>query len=106
MLITSLGKIAPVTAGTPVQVTADSTIKAYKIIVAQLPTSTGKVYLGRAGLVKGTYAGCIKVFQVPGSTGLLDTFEISGESGEQLTPADYWVDADTSSEGLLVSYQQ
>lgn len=105
MNITPLGKIAPTAAGTPVQVTADNTIRTFKIYMAQIAGTTGKVYVGRQGLVKGTLAGVIKEFAIP-AAGLLDVFVIESESGEQLVPADYWVDADVNNEGVLVSYQQ
>ena len=104
MIVKSLGKIAPSSAGTPVQCTADRTIVASKIYVAQIPGTTGLTYFGRSNLVKATLVGCIKAFLAPGASGFTDTLTIESPGGDALYPADYWVDAATNSEGLLIAY--
>lgn len=104
MIIKSLGKIAPSAAGTPVQCTADRTIVAQKIFVAQIPGTSGITYFGRSTLVKATLVGCIKAFLAPGASGFTDTLEIDVDGGNALYPADYWVDAANNNEGLIISY--
>ena len=104
MIVKSLGKIAPSAAGTPVQCTADRTIVAQKIYVSQVPGTTGITYFGRSNLVKATLVGCVKAFLPPGASGFIDLFEIDADGGNPLYPADYWVDAATNSEGLIVAY--
>jgi hypothetical protein len=109
MTITPLGKIAPAAAGTPkpISVAAPSLAgRAHRIFFAQLPGQTGAVYIGRLGMVKGTLAGVIRVFAIPTATGLLDHFAITCESGEQIEPSEYCVDADVNNEGALVSIWQ
>lgn len=105
MIIVPLGKIACVTPGTPVRVTATPT-PCYGIIVSPVPGSAGDTYFGVAGLVKATYVGVIKAFLKPTATGIVDPLQVKAPDGNQMNAADYYVDADTAADGLLVSYMQ
>ena len=104
MIVKSLGKIAPATAGTPVQCTTDRTIAAKVIFVSQVPATTGATYFGRSGMVKSTLVGVIKAFLPPGASGFTDTLQIESDGGNPLSLADYWVDAANNSEGLIIAY--
>ena len=99
----TLGKIAPTTAGTPVQCTTDNTIRASEIIVSQIAGTAGKTCFGRAGLNRTTLTGVIKQFIPPNAGGFLDTLEFEAE-GNGLRLSDYWVDSDNNNEGVLVAY--
>ena len=104
MIIKTLGKIAPSSAGTPVQCTTDRTIVAQTILVSQIPATTGVTYFGRSGLVRASYANVIKGFLAPGASGFTDTLQIDAPQGNPFVLADYWVDAAVNSEGLVVAY--
>ena len=105
MEIYSLGKIAPTTPGTPVQLTTDDTIKAQAVFASQIGGTTGRVLLGRTGLNKATLAGCIKPFLPPSASGWLDSFAIEAESNSNcIQLSKYVVDADVANEGLVISY--
>ncbi len=106
MTAVSLGKVAPATAGTPKQITTDTTIKANRIVFAQIPATTGKAFVGVSGLNRSTLAGALRAFLPPGASGFTDDFEVEAESGNALTVADYYVDADNNNEGVIVSYYQ
>jgi hypothetical protein len=105
MIIVPLGKIACVTPGTPVRVTATPT-PCYGLIIAPIPGATGNTYFGVAGMVKATSVGVIKAFLKPTATGIIDPLQFNGPDGNQMNAADYYIDADTAADGLLVSYLQ
>lgn len=105
MEVYSLGKIAPITPGTPVPLTADPTIKCQAFFVSQVGGTTGRVLLGRNGLNKGTLAGCIKPFLPPSAAGFLDSFSVEAESNSNcIQLSQYCCDADVANEGLVISY--
>lgn len=106
MTVCSLGKIAPVTPGTPVQITTDDTLRAASVTVAQIGGTTGRVLFGLAGqLNKTSLAGAVRTFLPPATAGFLDTHCVdSGNSANSIQLSKFCVDADTAGEGLLVSY--
>lgn len=105
MEVYSLGKIAPTTPGTPVQLTTDDTIKAQAVFASQIGGTTGRVLLGRVGLNKTTLAGCIKPFLPPSASGFLDSFEVAADDRSNcIQLSKYVVDADVANEGLVISY--
>jgi hypothetical protein len=102
MTITPLGKIATVTAGTPVRATAVPTF-CNAVLVAVPAGNTGKTYVGVSTLVKATFVGVIKQFLIPAATGIGDLLRIEAPDGDVLNAADLWVDSDVSGEGLLIT---
>lgn len=105
MNLVSLGKIASVTPGTPVPLSADLTIKVHKIIFVQVPGGTGATYVGLLSMNKTTLAGCLRVVKKSASgDSLTDQYTIGCADANPLRLADYAIDADTAADGLLVSY--
>jgi hypothetical protein len=102
----SFGKISVPTPGTPVQVTADSTIRANRIRFQNVIGEAGHTFLGVSGMNKSTYAGVIKDFwPTGGGGGVADSYEIvSADGSNDLVPSQYFVDANSASEGLIVAY--
>lgn len=105
MTVTPLGKIAVTTAGTPVRVTATAT-PCYGLIVTPVAGNAGATHFGVSGLTKATLVGVIKTFLKPGATGVQDHLQITAPEGNPLNAADFWVDAETNGDALLVSYVQ
>ena len=105
MIIVPLGKIACATPGTPVRVTATPT-PCYGLIIEPASGNAGNSYFGVSTLVKATGVGVIKAFLKPTATGLMDQLQVSGPDGNQMNAADYYIDADTTADGFLVSYLQ
>lgn len=100
----SFGKIAVPTPGTPVRVTSDTTIRAHRIRFAVAIGETGRVFLGVQGMNKATGAGVVKEFWPTGAGGgVADELVIESAAGE-LRPSDYYVDANSAGEGLIVAY--
>lgn len=105
MTLVSLGKVACVTPGTPVPLTADPTIMVHKIVFSQVPGGTGATYVGLLSMVKATLVGCLRVIKKSVTTdSVLDHFVIGCAKANPLRLADYAIDADTAADGLLVSY--
>jgi hypothetical protein len=100
----SLGKIAVPSPGTPVRVTSDTSIRAHRIRFAVVVGETGRVFLGVAGMNKATGTGVVKEFWPTGACGgVADELVLESAAGD-LRPADYYVDANTAGEGLIVAY--
>jgi len=100
----SLGKIAVPSPGTPVRVTSDTTIRAHRIRFAVAIGETGRVFLGVQGLNKATGVGVVKEFWPTGAGGgVADELVLESAAGD-LRPSDYYVDANTAGEGLIVAY--
>jgi hypothetical protein len=100
----SLGKIAVPTPGTPVRVTSDTSIRVHRIRLAVAIGETGRVFLGVQGMNKATGAGVVKEFWPTGAGGgVADELVIESAAGD-LRPSDYYVDANTAGEGLIVAY--
>lgn len=103
MDIISLGKKTVTTAGTPIPLSATS-VKCHKIIVSQIPGTTGTTYFGKSTLVKATGVGVLRYFVAPTASGMLDFWEIVSPDGNQLDLAEYYVDANVNAEGLQAAY--
>jgi hypothetical protein len=100
----SFGKIAVPTPGTPVRVTSDTSIRAHRIRFAVVIGETGRVFLGVQGMSKASGTGVLFEFwPTSAGGGVADNLMIESVDGE-LRPSDYYVDANVSGEGLLVSY--
>ena len=102
-----LGKISAPSAGAPVQLTTDRTIRACKILIVTIPGLVGNIYAGGADLNITTLAGTLIKFNPPSAVGLPDHFAIESMSGSNsLVVADYWLAASVAGEGALVTYFQ
>jgi hypothetical protein len=107
MTIVPLGKIAVPTPGTPVQVSTDPTIFVNRLVFSQVAGQVGNVYIGQANMVKATYVKVIRMFMQPSTGGFLDTHEIDCDSnGNLIRPYDFWVDANTATEGVIAYGEQ
>jgi hypothetical protein len=105
MTINCKGRINVATPGTPVPITTDNTIIASKLFFQVIPGLTGKTYVGKPALTKGTLAGVARILWPNASGGLSETFYIESQDGQNsIRLADYAIDADVAGEGLLVTY--
>jgi hypothetical protein len=85
-------------------VTSDTTIRAHRIRFAVAIGETGRVFLGVQGMTKANGAGVVKEFWPTGAGGgVADELVIESAAGE-LRPSDYYVDANSAGEGLIVAY--
>ena len=104
---TFLGKITVASAGTPVPLTTDTTVRACKILVATIPGLTGNIYFGGAAMNQGTLGGVMIKFNPPAVPGQPDHFILQTQDGRNsLRVSDYFIDASVSGEGALVTYFQ
>jgi hypothetical protein len=103
MQVTSLGKIAVATPGTAVQVSADTNLRVARIRFQAKSSETGKLYVGTSLLVAATGVGVIAELRPAAGVDL--SFEISDSiGGASIYPSQYWIDAQTATEGVIVSY--
>lgn len=101
----SLGKIVVPVPGTPVRVSSDESLRVNRLRFAVVVGEVGRVFLGVAGMNRATGAGVIKEFWPTGAGGgVADEFVIESPTGDLLRPADYYIDANTAGEGLIVAY--
>ncbi len=102
----SFGRIAVPTPGTPVRLTADTNLRVARLRFAVVIGETGRVFVGVAGMNKATGVGVIKEFWLTGAGGgIADDFSIETPDGQHfVVSADYYVDANTANEGLIVAY--
>ena len=104
---TFLGKVTVASAGTPVPLSTDSTLRACAILVATIPGLTGNVYLGGSGLDQNTLARVMVKFNAPSVFGPPDSFLVEARGGvNALQVSEYYLDASVSGEGALVTYFQ
>ena len=102
-----LGKISAPSAGVPVQLISDNTVRACKIVFVTIPGLSGNIYIGGANLNMTTLAGVLIKFNPPSTVGLADSFSIESEQGSNsLLVSDYWLAASVPGEGALVTYFQ
>ncbi len=100
----SFGKVAVPTPGTPVRLTADQTLRVTRLRFAPAIGEVGRIFVGVAGMNKANGTGVIKEFWPTGAGGgVADELIIDSPAGE-LRPADYYIDANTAGEGLIVAY--
>src|SRR5882724_8108514 len=105
MTINTLGRINVATPGTPVSLSANSSIAANKLFFQVIPGLTGKTYVGSKNLTKGTLAGVARILWPNAAGGFSETFSIEAQDGENsIHLSDYAIDADVAGEGLLVTY--
>lgn len=111
MTIKPQGKITVTTAGTPVQIFTNDPggnmpkFKVAKIRIEPLPANTGKIYVGSSTLDKSSMVGVLDILNKWPTTGPPDRFLVdSQEDSNVLFPDEYWLDADTSGEGAVVSF--
>ena len=101
----SFGKIAVAVAGTPVRLTADLALRVNRLRFAPVIGEVGRVFLGVAGMNRASGAGVIKEFWPTGAGGgVADELVIESRDGDLLRPADYYIDANTGGEGVIVAY--
>ena len=107
MTIKCMGRINVPTPGTPVPLTTDPTVAATKVFFQVIPGLTGKTYVGTPSMAKGTLAGTARILWPNTNGGFSESFYIETQDGEDtIRLADYAIDADVASEGLLVTYWQ
>ena len=106
----SLGKITVTTAGTPVQVSA-TRIPAQTIFFQQVEANIGKIYIcSSAAANKTTGVGVLATIPAPTLNASLVAVVLpyaaattpSAPGG--LSASQFWIDADNSAEGCIVSY--
>jgi hypothetical protein len=106
MALHSLGKIAVGSPGTPVQITVNqstpsSRIGCQAIMVQTLPTNTGKIYVGLAGMNKTTLAQVLAILAVPTVNTIPAYSATLSYAPGGLNAADLYIDADNGGEGAL-----
>src|SRR3954454_22404367 len=89
-------------AGTPVQLTADNSIACVSLLIKALASNTGPaVYVGRAANFNAS-SGAGLIVDINGPD---QSFSIQApDNTNRIVPAQYWVDAATSGDKLLVTY--
>ena len=100
----SLGLIKVPTPGTPVQIIPPVTLP--RVVAVRFEVfagGAGKVYLGHVGMSKATFAGVIAEFWPNTGTGPDDCFTFPLLDRESYNLSDFWIDANTANEGLIVS---
>jgi hypothetical protein len=101
----SFGKIAVPTPGTLVRLTTETTLRVNRMRFAVVIGEVGRVFVGVQGMNKATGAGVLKEFwPTGGGGGVADELVIESRDGDLLRPADYYIDANTATEGLIVAY--
>jgi hypothetical protein len=107
MILTSLGRLNVASAGTPVALSTDPTLRVTKLFFQSVPGLTGKCYIGAPAMSKSALSQVVRVLVPATSSAIADQFEISSEDGrDSLYLSQYAIDADVAGEGLLVSYWQ
>lgn len=114
MALIARGAFTVTTPGTPVPITAPSTgsgtggnpFNIHGVLFQALPTNTGKVYVGLAGMNKATYVGVLAILPIP-TENFLPAFSTSLTiAPNALILTQFAIDADNASDGVLVSALQ
>ena len=100
-----LGKVSVPAAGTPVPVTADTTIFAQSIIFSAVAGS-GRIFVGNSTLNKATGVGVMSEINPTPANGIIDRFEIEAEDGNLLRVAGFYVDGTANGDSVYVTYLQ
>jgi hypothetical protein len=104
---TFLGKVTVASAGTPVALSTDLTLRACAILVSTIPGLSGNVYFGGTGLNQNTLSQVMMKFNAPSVFGPPDTFLVEARNGRNaLQVSEYFLDVSVSGEGALVTYFQ
>jgi hypothetical protein len=99
-----LGRVNVPTPGTPVPLAAGN-LYANRIYVQVIPGLTSKFYIGVAGMDKSTMAGVIRILYPNAAGGISDFWEITSfVPSDPLRLADYFLDCDVATEGVLATY--
>lgn len=109
-MIDPQGRIDVAVAGTPARLTknqADPTLRypCHAFIVEALPTNSGKIYVmrGNNAFVGATYANVAAVIAPP-TTNIIPSFQAGfSASANPFNLADYYIDAQTNGEGVIVT---
>ena len=105
----SLGKVTVASAGTLQRITANETdatarLSVHSILIQAWPTNAGKVYVcDRADAVRSTGVGVLAVLAVPATNIIPSASATITFASAAINAAQYWVDADTSGDAVLVS---
>ncbi len=107
VLLLPLGATRVPTPGTPVAIVLPADLrdqpKCHAFLIQALPTNTGKVFIGRVGMVKSTYEGVDSILPVP-TVNLLPTLSVSvAQAANGLTLDTLRFDADIATDGVLIS---
>lgn len=108
-MLQSYGKVVVSTAGTPVQATANQTnpitpVPANAVLIEAWPSNTGKIYIGVvSSMSKSTGVGVIGVLAVPTANFIPSFSATLAYSTGGLDVSQLWVDADNSSDSVIVS---
>ena len=90
------------TAGTPVQLTTDPSIVCVSLLIKALPSNAGpSVYVGRAANFNAT-SGADLIADINGADQSL--LVQAPDNTNRIAPSQYWVDAASSGDKLLVTY--
>lgn len=105
MNVTAKGRVNVTTPGTPVSLSTDTSVTATRLFFQVIPGLTGKTYVGVPGMNKSTLTGVLRVLWPNSAGGFSETFTVEAQDGrDSIRLADYVIDADVATEGLLVSY--
>jgi hypothetical protein len=100
-----MGKVSVSTPGTPVPLSTNLTQNVSKLFLQVIPGLTGKCYIGKPGMYKSTLAGVSRILWPNPTGGFSDQFFLETQDGRDSIPlAEYAIDVDVASEGLLVTY--
>jgi hypothetical protein len=106
----SLGKVPVPTPGTPVPLTANSSIYAARVRVQTVIGETGRIWLGVIGMNKATHVGVLKQFWPTGAGGAgasipADSWEVNESGGDNtLQLSSLYLDAAVAGEGAIIEY--
>lgn len=99
-------------AGTPVRVTSgyadpSNHISIHGVMFQALPTNTGLIYVGAAEeIVRATFAQVRAILGIP-TDNFIPTFSAALTIAPNgLALEQFWIDADVSTDGVLVTYLQ
>jgi hypothetical protein len=107
-MLTAIGKITVVVAGTPVRLTSTQSVPADKfachgVLIQTLAANTGKMHIGLSTMNKGTGAGVIAVLAIPTTNSIPSFTAALTLSPNAINLADLYLDADNGGEGAQVS---
>lgn len=108
-MLTFTKVVVPV-AGTPVSLAsaiANSGVKpvnCHNVTLQALPSNTGKIYIGRQGLVKATYVGVGGYIPVPTANVAPQIKYDLPLAPDGISLNQIFIDADNSNDGVLMAY--
>lgn len=90
------------TAGTQIQVTADTTIKPYAVYFEALATNTGYIYIGDADVSSTNYMARLTIPSASNAPSWAIRASDLSDHGIQLS--NFWVDSSVNGEKVMVTY--